>query len=119
MHRAINENREHRRNLQNNRRNGSKPNFSLGDFVLVSNVLKRSRPKLSVRWSGPHRIVEVFSDHIFAIQHLITQAQTEVHSSRLRFYGDSSLNISEDLCAQVAFDGDGYEIERFCWMSLE
>ena len=47
------------------------------------------------------------------VEHLVTQTRTEVHSSRLRFYCDSSLNVTEDLFNQVANDDGGYEIEKF------
>ena len=112
MHRQVGEHRDRRRNQVNSTRTSHKPNFSVGDFVLVSNVLKRSKRKLSVRWTGPHHIVETLSDYIYVVEHLVTHIRTEVHCSRLRFYCDASLNITQELVDQVAFDDEGYEIAR-------
>ena len=62
MHKAVANTRDQRRSQTNSRRNARKANFSLGEFVLVSNTVKRTKSKLSARWSGPHRITEVLSD---------------------------------------------------------
>jgi hypothetical protein len=112
MHKSVTDNRDRRRRHINTSRKAEKANFSVGDFILVSNVLKRSKSKLSVRWSGPHRIAKVYSDHVFMVEHLVTGICSDVHGSRLRFYCDSSLHITEELVEQVASDGDGYEIDR-------
>jgi len=49
MHKSIQDKREERRSRANRYRKAAKPIFSRGDFVLVSNVLKRNKSKLSVR----------------------------------------------------------------------
>jgi transposase InsO family protein len=90
-------------------------NFGEGDFVLTAKVLvdgQKLPNKLSVRWTGPHRIVDVLSEHIFEVQHLITGARRQVHASRLRYYCDSKLEVTEELYEQVAFDDEAFVIEK-------
>jgi len=111
MHKNIENQRELRRNRQNARRKAVLPNFSVGDFVLLANTSKIQDHKLRVRWTGPCRITAVLSDYIFTVEDLITKKTCDFHASRLRFYSDSSLNITEDILAQVAHDGYGFEIE--------
>ena len=111
MHKNIENQRELRRNRQNARRKAVLPNFSVGDFVLLANTSKIQDHKLRVRWTGPCRITAVLSDYIFTVEDLITKKTSDFHASRLRFYSDSSLNITEDILAQVAHDGYGFEIE--------
>ena len=80
-------------------------------FFLVSNTLNVSRSKLKVFWKGPFRIISVDSEYIFTVEDLLSKQNFKCHSSRLRFYSDSMLNVSDELLKQIAHDGAGYEIE--------
>ena len=71
-------------------------NFEIGDYVLRSRVDdKLQDDKLNVTWVGPYHVVEAHQHQAFTVQHLITKKQRRVHASRLKFYHDESLNISE------------------------
>ena len=86
-HKQVEERRDSRRQAANTRRKSAKfPNFSLGDFVLVSNTLNVTRTKLKVLWKRPFRIVCVDSDYIFTVENLLTKQSFKCHSSRLWFY---------------------------------
>jgi hypothetical protein len=112
MHKGIEENRSSRREAANARRQIAKlPNFSLGDYVLMSNVLNVRKHKLEVRWIGPFQIIAVKSDYIFTIKNLISEKTSDCHCSRLRFYCDSDLNVTEEILKQFAHDGNAFEIE--------
>ncbi|ETO58889.1 hypothetical protein F444_22734 [Phytophthora nicotianae P1976] len=79
LHKEVVNQREKRR-LQNMARSkGTECNFSVGDFVLC-------------RETAPHS---------FTIRHLVTNKRYVVHGSRLKFYADSSLEVSEELLAHV------------------
>lgn len=81
--------------------------FAIGDFVLYADVCASTRTKLSVRWCGPARVVGTVSNWIFTIEHLVTGEHREAHGSRLKFYADASLAVSEDLLQHVAHNSEG------------
>jgi Integrase zinc binding domain len=76
--------------------------FSLGDFVLVGTLAGGTQHKLAVKWRGPRTIVAVESDWVFQVGDLLTRATQTVHASRLKFYYDSSLHVTESLLEHVA-----------------
>ncbi|ETM02791.1 hypothetical protein L917_00835 [Phytophthora nicotianae] len=45
------------------------------------------------------------------IQNLITGQRKEAHASRLKFYADSSLDVTEDLMLHVAQNSEGYVVD--------
>jgi hypothetical protein len=88
------------------------PNFALGDFVLVGTIVGTHGHKLSIKWRGPRRITAVESDWVFQVQYLLTNSATAVHATRLKFYCDKDLEITEDLLAHIAHQQSGYEASR-------
>ena len=86
-------------------------NFDIGDFVLVAKREFRGGEKLSLRWRGPYRIVLARSDHVFDVEDLLTKHVASVHSSRLRFYHDPSLDVTADIQAHLAHQNLGYEVQ--------
>ena len=60
--------------------------------------------KLRVTWVGPYRVVSAL-EHSYVIKHLLTDQEREVHASRMKFYRDVSLNVTEELLAHVANRG--------------
>lgn len=105
LHKEVLDRREKRR-LQNMARfKGTECNFSVGDFVLWSRIDSRIEvDKLLARWVGPFEVVET-APHSFTIRHLVTNKRYVVHGSRLKFYADSSLEVSEELLAHVGNQG--------------
>jgi hypothetical protein len=113
IHQHVAKSRSAARARVNARRKHPLPNFSIGDFVLVGLPTHKNFHKLHVRWTGPSRIVEPVSPYLYRIQDLITRVISTVHVSRLRFYHDASLNITEALRRQIAHDDAGFEIDHF------
>ncbi|KAE8884486.1 hypothetical protein PF003_g31408 [Phytophthora fragariae] len=114
MHKEVADIRERRRLQQMAAKKGAPCNFSEGDFVFWSRVDARlPGNKLMVRWVGPFKVIDALS-HSFIIEHLITKACHDVHGSRLKFYADSSLDITEEMMQHVSNQGLLLNVERFC-----
>ncbi|KAE9265120.1 hypothetical protein PR003_g32556, partial [Phytophthora rubi] len=84
--------------------------FDIGDYVLYADVWQHVRGKLRVKWCGPAQVVSTTSNWIFEIQNLVTGQRKEAHASRLKFYADASLNVTEDLLLHVAHNGEGHVV---------
>ncbi|DAZ99900.1 TPA: LOW QUALITY PROTEIN: hypothetical protein N0F65_011823, partial [Lagenidium giganteum] len=72
-----------------------------GDYVLWSTVdMNIPRNKLRVTWVSPYQIIEcnAFS-HVTC--YVLTQDTREVHESRLKFFRDKSLNVTEEILAHI------------------
>jgi hypothetical protein len=85
-------------------------NFGLGDFALVSKRDFRVGEKLTFHWRGPKRIVGVLSDFLFEVEDLRNGKVSNFHAQRLRFYHDSSLDVTAELIEHVAHNEQGYEV---------
>jgi hypothetical protein len=102
--------RRHARDSQLVRKGVSPPNFDIGDFVLVAQRDSQSVNKLSLRWRGPRRIVQIVSDHVCVVEDLESGHIMEVHNSRIRFFADDSLNVTAALLEQIAHNESGYDV---------
>nr|CCA27770.1 AlNc14C671G12385 [Albugo laibachii Nc14] len=87
--------------------------FELGDFVLYANVIAPSRGKLKVTWCGPAEVSGTTSKWIFTIRNLATGDEREAHSSRLRFYADQSLQVTEELLSHIAHNAEGHVVDNW------
>jgi hypothetical protein len=85
-----------------------KPNFDLGDFVLVATVNRKD--KLEAKWKGPFRITKVVNELVYEVQNLLTNEKKEVHSVRLSHFLDS--DIDSNVKEYIQFHNDNYEIEE-------
>jgi Chromo (CHRromatin Organisation MOdifier) domain len=81
------------------------PNFQVGDYVLVAEHHKSDVSKLQVKWKGPRRVASVESNYVFVMENLLTKELKAAHATRLRFYNDKKLNVTEEL-AQAAEHND-------------
>lgn len=81
-------------------------NFEVGDYVLRSRVDEKLVNKLLVTWVGPYRVVEANEYNAFTVEHLVTKDRKCVHASRLKFYWDSSLNMSQEMVEHVSRQGE-------------
>ncbi|ETM97713.1 hypothetical protein PPTG_20106 [Phytophthora nicotianae INRA-310] len=86
--------------------------FATGDFVLYADVWSHRHSKLRVKWCGPARVVDTSSNWVFTVENLLTGETNEAHATRLKFYSDSSLGITEDLIAHVAHNREGHVVEK-------
>ncbi|POM74202.1 Hypothetical protein PHPALM_8882 [Phytophthora palmivora] len=78
-------------------RGAEEVNFSVGDYM-------RGHNKLLVTWIGPYLVTRADS-HTFRVRHLVTCSEQDVHASRLKFYADSDLEVTEELLEHVAAQG--------------
>ena len=120
MHKRAREAKEKKRKANRKTRECGKrrapvdANYEIGDFVLWSNVEKRiDVDKLMVRWLGPFRVVATISAKVYTIEHLLTGQTRDVHSTRLRFYSDKSLNVTQELKEHISSQGFDYVVDSF------
>ncbi|GMF46642.1 unnamed protein product [Phytophthora fragariaefolia] len=86
----------HAKQTNRNRRNATKPNFDVGDFVLRSRVGQKDNDKLLVTWIDPYQVVQA-DEHSFRVRHLVTGTKQDVHRSRLKVYADKSFEVTEEI----------------------
>lgn len=87
-------------------------NFSIGDYVLRSRVDEKHVDKLLVTWIGPYVVIGE-SEHSFRVKNLATAQEVDVHPSRLKFYAESSLEVTEELVEHVASQGIVMRVQEF------
>ena len=69
--------------------------------------------KLLGRWKGPFLVLEAIGDHAYRVQDLVSpDYKPVVHTSRLDFYADSSLDITVELKNVIAHHDQGHEVEQ-------
>jgi hypothetical protein len=89
--------------------------FQVGDFVMVAVPDRPSTHKLAARWRGPYRVTRTINDHVYEVQHLVTENVTEAHVRRMKFYCDAELDMTVPLADHVvAEEGRPYEVEDVC-----
>jgi hypothetical protein len=49
-------------------------------------------------------MTKTISDWVYGVQHLLTAKKSEVHTSRLQFYSDNTLNVHIQLTEQIQQD---------------
>ncbi|KAE9356793.1 hypothetical protein PR003_g2148 [Phytophthora rubi] len=112
MHREVVATKDIRRRRNKDKSAGTPCNFTKGDFVLWPRIDSRlSNNKLLVRWFGTFEVTEALP-HSFKVRHLVTNKLYNVHGSRLKFYADSSLDVTEELVAHVGNQAMVVEIEQ-------
>lgn len=108
LHKDIEDQREKQKLLNQHQARGEQiVNFEPGDYVLWSRVFKGKPPKignLHVRWIGHFQVISA-QLHSFRIPHLLNGDERDVHASRLKFYSDSSLDVSEEIREHIASQG--------------
>ncbi|RQM21456.1 hypothetical protein B5M09_009761 [Aphanomyces astaci] len=80
--------RDRARKTHNKKRGMQMAQFVVGDYVLYQDV----------SW-------------LYDVKNLITGDEREAHASRLKFYADKSLHVSEDFKKHVTHNSEGYEVE--------
>ncbi len=70
--------RQQARDRHNRKRHVKRPNFEIGDYVLVANLLRNGN-KLNATWKGPKRIVGVVETLEFEVQDMLPPFQVHVH----------------------------------------
>jgi hypothetical protein len=65
--------------------------------VLRGVLPRHQHPKLALRWVGPYKIIQVLTDFIFILQHLVTGDKCEVHGSRVLYFRNSAMTSRRKL----------------------
>ncbi|KAE9220733.1 hypothetical protein PF004_g13246 [Phytophthora fragariae] len=105
MYRAVQDKRLKQRLLNKKRERGENViNFTEGDYVLRSRVDEKSGNKLLITWVEPYRVLRAEAQS-YLIQHLIMGAELDVHASRMQFYADASLDVTEQLVEHISSQG--------------
>ncbi|KAJ8577930.1 hypothetical protein ON010_g1279 [Phytophthora cinnamomi] len=60
---------------------------------------------------GPHQVVRA-DKHSFGVRHLLTGKEMDVHPSRLKYYADSSLEVTEDLREHIGDHGMALTVSK-------
>ncbi|ETO58622.1 hypothetical protein F444_22997 [Phytophthora nicotianae P1976] len=68
--------------------------------------------KLAKALEELHKVVDTSSNWVFTSKNLLTGETKEAHATRLTFYADSSLRITEDLLAHVPHNSEGHVVEK-------
>jgi len=61
---------------------------------------------------GPRRIHKVLSNWEFEVEDLISKKREKVHASRLKFFSEKNLEITEELRNQIAHNEETFEINE-------
>ncbi len=114
MHKEVAEQREQQRSRNQQQQKYSViPNFHEGDYVLYSRVDHISDGnKLWITWLGPYKVTRA-DTYSYRIQHLLTGEEKDVHASRLKFYADEHLEVSEELLDHISMQGIKLKINGF------
>lgn len=119
MHKSVQESSERARQAAisaHNMKTGVKPvNFDTGDYVLKGLLKKDRGPKPSLQWVGPFQVLECQDNNIFHVQHLLTGKIEHVHGRRLKFFQNSSFNITEEITEHLEYQaGELLAVDQFC-----
>ncbi|OWZ03476.1 hypothetical protein PHMEG_00024784 [Phytophthora megakarya] len=79
-------------------------NVTVGDYVLRSRVDEKHGNKLQVMWVGPYQVTRADANS-FRVKHLVTGDEQDVHASRLKFYSDDSLDVTDERLEHVSSQG--------------
>jgi hypothetical protein len=86
-------------------------NFSVGDYVLRSRVDEKHKDKLLVSWIGPYVVVRA-DKNSFRVKSLTNGKELSVHASRLKFYADNELNVTDELIQHVSSQGTVLDVDE-------
>lgn len=85
----------------------------VGDYVVVART-KGPRTKMSANWVGPRRVVEVLSDFIIRVEHLINKDTEDLHVSRVKPYADALVGTGVQMKEIADFsDRVWYSVDKF------
>ncbi|KAE9262378.1 hypothetical protein PR003_g33561 [Phytophthora rubi] len=106
MHRAVTDARLKQTLLNKKRERGDNMvNVDVGDYVLRSRVDEKRQNKLLVTWVGPYAVTAAHAHNVFTVKQLVTGEELDVHASRLKFFADKDLEVTEELLEHVAAQG--------------
>jgi hypothetical protein len=87
-------------------------NFGVGDYVLIARNVRKVNAKLYLTWRGPFQVVATERGYVFKVKDIITGEEIVVHGERMRFYSHDTLEVTEEIKAQKAFDDTTWIVEK-------
>ncbi|KAE9281357.1 hypothetical protein PF008_g27911 [Phytophthora fragariae] len=103
IHRAVTDAHLKQTLLNKKRERGDNMvNFDVGDYVLRSRVDEKRQNKLLVTWVGPYAVTAAHAHNVFTVNQLVTGEELDVHASRLKFFADKDLEVTEELLEHVS-----------------
>ncbi|RQM16008.1 hypothetical protein B5M09_012807, partial [Aphanomyces astaci] len=85
--------------------------FVLGDFALLGKIIKFPN-KLALNWKGQYHVSRVDWECVTMVQQLVQPfARSVHHASRLKFFSDAALHITDALVDYARFGDKGF----ICW----
>jgi hypothetical protein len=72
-------------------------NIDVGDYVSVGTIQRQKLPKLVVVWQGLYGAVRFENEKVLEVEHLLSGKRKMMHCTRIKFYNDSSLGVTEEL----------------------
>ncbi|KAE8897356.1 hypothetical protein PF003_g18627 [Phytophthora fragariae] len=103
IHRAVTDAHLKQTLLNKKRERGDNMvNFDVGDYVLRSRVDEKRQNKLLVTWVGPYAVTASHAHNVFTVNQLVTGEELDVHASRLKFFADKDLEVTEELLEHVS-----------------
>ena len=79
--------------------------IEIGDYVLWSQVdmpgdTQGTKAKTGT-WRGPYRVIDSISKWVYTIESLLDKSTRDVHVSRLKWYSDKDLRVTQELRQHV------------------
>ena len=94
--------RRRRSNRKHRAKHSVLGNFTIGCYVLRAVVSSKIDSKLHIIWRGPYRVIELPCGQVCKLQHLLrTEEVVEVHATRIKYYADASMDVTEILLDNI------------------
>lgn len=56
-------------------------------------------------WQGPYRAVRFENEQVLEVEHLLSGKRKTVHCTRIKYYHDASLGVTEELKSHLQYQG--------------
>ncbi|CAI5746259.1 unnamed protein product [Peronospora destructor] len=91
MHKVVESSKRDRQQAARDASSGAAANFEVGPFVVTG-----------------------IKEHCFEVENLITKARNDVHGSRLKFYSETALEVTEELRERISTQGLVLGVREIC-----
>lgn len=87
--------------------------FVTGNLVFRG-VVRHAGSKIQVKWVGPMRVTACLSYYLFELQDLWSLTKKTVHGSRVSFFRNKDLQVTEEVSAYLSFqEGEYCAVNQF------
>lgn len=89
-------------------------NFSIGNLILKDILARHRATNLTLRWTGPYRVVQVLSAFIFLLQHLASRKREETPRSHVMFFRNSDFEANSEVLEHLNHQsGELHDVSAF------